>query len=110
MHAAIITITTTGTVEVIYHSNAAPNLDNVGVTVADRRGAYVLPANVLYRCAFKALRWTCGSQGKVSDWTRRWMCGFSLWQASDGARLPGVYHGHDQAVEVEVRMLERGEL
>ncbi|MFA5401416.1 MAG: hypothetical protein WC359_13285 [Dehalococcoidia bacterium] len=110
MHPAVITITTTGQIEVIYHSNAEPDMRNVGVTVADQRGAYVLPDNVLLRYAFKALRWMFGSRGKVSDWTRRWMCEFSLWRASDNQRLPGVYHGHDEAVKVEVKMLEEGVL
>ena len=109
-HPAVITITPTGTIEVIYHANAEPNLSNVGVTVEDRRGAYVLPANVLYRCAFKALRWMFGSKGAVADFTRRWMCDFSLWRASDNQRLPGVYRGHDEAVGVEVKMLEEGAL
>ena len=110
MHAAVITILPDGQIEVIYHANAEPNLSDVGVTVEDRRGAYVWPSSVLCRAAFKALRWMFGNQGRVSDWTRRWMCGFSLWRGSDGARLPGVYHGHDQAVEVEVKMLEEGAL
>ena len=110
MHAAVITITPQGTIEVIYHANAEPDLSNVGVTTTDRRGAYVWPANILYRCAFKTLRQVFGDKGKVADWTRRWQCGFSLWRASDKTRLPGTYRGHDEAVKAEVNMLEKGEL
>ena len=109
MHVPVITIRPDGQIDVIYYAKDV-NLGYAGVVITNWCGAHVLPSNIIYRCAFKMLRRLFGNQGRVSDWIRNWQCGFSLWRASDGKRLPGVYHGHDKAVEAKVKMLERGEL
>jgi hypothetical protein len=63
--------------------------------VTRSRASHVEPVCRLKRIAFWILRWATGEQGRVSDWTRRWV---GPWQV----RFPGsskVHFRHESRAE-----------
>ena len=64
------------------------------------RFSEITPVNPIKRATFKLLRRMFGEQGKVADWTRRWLC---LWECRI---LLGKHRGEAMRHELRPLLIE----
>jgi len=72
-----------------------------------KRASFVEPSNPLLRLTFLLIRFTCGEDGTMGEWTRTWIC---QWRVNlgpvKGPVLAERWINRQDAIDAEVSWLE----
>lgn len=104
MRELTIDIRPDGSVEMLAVDMASPFV-SMGEGVRKRRASHITPTCLKLKLWFKLLRWVFGDSGRVGEWTRRWVCAWTVDLRPSGGPVIDGFMSRRKAIDFEHRWL-----